>query len=234
MTTATEVLGELETLGSEQTRKIYRRHGADGDLYGVSFAHLGQFKKKLKLNDPLARDLWASGNYDARVLATMIADPIKLETDLLESWVNDLRNYALADALAGLVAHTPLARQKVEAWTQRASEEWVARAGWLVLAGVANDDQELPDSYFEPYLETIERQIHHSLNYVKDAMNTALIAIGSRNERLEEKAIEAAGRIGKVTVDHGETNCKTPDAAGYIRKTVAHRKARAEKKAAKV
>jgi hypothetical protein len=47
-------------------------------------------------------------------------------------------------------------------------------------------------------------------------MNNALIAIGSRNAALESQAIAAAGRIGKVTVDHGVTDCKTPDAATYI------------------
>ena len=37
------------------------------------------------------------------------------------------------------------------------------------------------------------------------------------------KAIETARRIGKVQVDHGETNCKTPDAVPYIEKA-ANRK----------
>ena len=37
-------------------------------------------------------------------------------------------------------------------------------------------------------------------------------------------ATAAAKRIGKVDVDHGETGCKTPDAAPYIAKAAAHRK----------
>ena len=51
----------------------------------------------------------------------------------------------------------------------------------------------------------------------KEAMNSALIAIGIRNEDLERKAIEIA-RNGKVHVDHGATSCKTPDAESYIKK----------------
>ena len=47
----------------------------------------------------------------------------------------------------------------------------------------------------------------------------ALIAIGIRNGKLERNALAAAQKIGKVEVDHGETNCQTPDAAAYIRKT---------------
>ena len=57
-------------------------------------------------------------------------------------------------------------------------------------------------------------------------MNSALIAIGVRNAILEQKALSAADRIGKVLVDHGETDCKTPDAAAYIRKTLQRKQQR--------
>ena len=50
-----------------------------------------------------------------------------------------------------------------------------------------------------------------------------MIAIDLR-PKLQKKAIAAAKRIGKVEVDHGETGCKTPDAASYIAKTVEYRK----------
>ena len=49
-------------------------------------------------------------------------------------------------------------------------------------------------------------------------MNRALIAIGIRNEDLEQAAIEIAREIGKVHVDHGATSCKIPDAEPYIKK----------------
>ena len=63
-------------------------------------------------------------------------------------------------------------------------------------------------------------------------MNQAVISIGVRNETLQEKALAAARAIGKVKVDHGETSCKTPDAAAYIKKTIEHRKKKAAKEAA--
>jgi len=55
-------------------------------------------------------------------------------------------------------------------------------------------------------------------------MNSALIAIGLRNARLERLAQAAAAAVGKVEVDHGETGCVTPDAAAYIRKARARAK----------
>ncbi len=75
--TVDDVLRELEALGSEQTRKTYRRHGVIEPLHGVSYGDLGKLKKRLKVNHPLALELWASGIHEARLLATMIADPAR-------------------------------------------------------------------------------------------------------------------------------------------------------------
>ena len=58
-------------------------------------------------------------------------------------------------------------------------------------------------------------------------MNGALISIGGSNPALQKKALAAAGRIGKVQVDHGDTGCKTPDAASYILKMAERRSAKA-------
>ena len=38
--------------------------------------------------------------------------------------------------------------------------------------------------------------------------------------------IAAAQRIGKVEVDHGDTDCKTPDAVSYIKKSLARKSKR--------
>gem|GEM_PF-4307167 len=53
----------------------------------------------------------------------------------------------------------------------------------------------------------------------QNEMNGALITIGLLNDRLEKKAIEVARKIGKVIVDHGDTDCKTPDTLEYIART---------------
>jgi len=76
----------------------------------------------------------------------------------------------------------------------------------------------------------IKTRIHASDNWVRYAMNNALINIGVRNPKLEKIAIAAATRIGTIEVDHGETGCKTPEAVSYIKKTVAYNKKKAAKK----
>ena len=107
--------------------------------------------------------------------------------------------------------------------------EMIACTGWHVLASIARQDNGLPNAYFANYLKTIESDIHTSKNWMKHAMNNALINIGVRNPVLEKKAIAAAKRICRVEIDHGETGCKTPDAAAYIKKTVAYNKKKASR-----
>ncbi len=227
--TRTEAMKELRANGSEQTRKTYRRHGARGEMFGVSYAVLGKMKKKIKTDQSLAEQLWATGNLDARVLATMIADPGTIRVSTLHAWAKTLDNRGLAAALSNVAAEAPSAKKLMQKWTV-AKDEMIGCAGWHTLASMARQDNGLSNVYFDRYLKTIESKIHTSKNWVKYAMNNALINIGVRNPVLQEKAMAAAQRIGKVQIDHGETSCKTPDAAAYIRKTVAYNKKKAKKR----
>jgi 3-methyladenine DNA glycosylase AlkD len=213
--TLEKALHELEKCGTMQNRKVYRKHGALGELYGVSFANLNVLKRKIRTDQGLAEALWETGNHDARILATMIADDKHIKKDLLENWLKELDNYIVTDSFAGLASRTDEAQELAEGW-MKSDDAWIGRAGWQMLAIAAMRNPDLADDYFEERLMVIEAEIHTKKNRVRDAMNLALIAIGIRNEGLKEKAIVAAGRIGTVEVDHGETGCQTPEAIPYI------------------
>ena len=226
MPTYEQVMSELENYGTGQNRKIYAQHGVGEAMFGVSYGNLNALKKQIKTDHALAKKLWASGNHDARVLATKIADPKQADSETLDAWARDLDNYVITDALSEYVSKTKLNRDKMEAWVDNDSE-WISTAGWNLLGYLALKDKSLPDSFFQPYLDTIARDIHDRKNRVRYAMNNALIAIGSRNDALEPQALTVADTIGAVEVDHGETNCETPAAADYIKKTRARQKQKA-------
>jgi 3-methyladenine DNA glycosylase AlkD len=228
--TFAEVMKELEESGTAQNRKIYARHGASANMFGVSFDDLYQMQKKLKINHQLAEQLWATGNHDAQMLATLVADPERMTDRLAEEWAMGLTGYGMADMFARFLGKSPLARKKAEKWN-KSKAEMISSAGWGLIGQLALNDQSLPDDYFDPYLEIIERDIHHRKNRVRYAMNTALIAIGLRSSELERKALAVAKKIGKVEVDHGDTNCKTPDAAQYIAKAKEYRRKKKAKAA---
>ncbi|MFH1754582.1 MAG: DNA alkylation repair protein [Candidatus Latescibacterota bacterium] len=218
-----EVMQQLKTLGTEQNRNVYGRHGVKGDQFGVSYAELVRLKKRIGIDQELAEELWATGNHDARVLGAMIADPAQIEANTLDAWVKELDNYVITEAFSKMASGSPSARERMRKWIE-AKDEWVGTAGWNVLTHLAMRPGGLPDNVLDGIVEKIEAEIHGSKNRVKYAMNNALIAIGVSSSKLQKKSVEAARRIGRVEVDHGETNCQTPDAAAYIHKTIEHRK----------
>ncbi len=230
--TTDEVMAALERSAHGPTRNTYLRHGVPEPLLGVRYADMYALQKRIKRNHALAAELWSTGVHEARVVATLIADPASADAKLLGTWVKDLDCYPLADAFSKFAAGTAAVGPLIGPWT-RSKSEWIGRSGWLVIAHLAQQADATPDVEYEAILETIESRIHTSKNRVKDAMNSALIAIGLRNRYLRARAIAAAQRIGPLDVDHGDTNCKTPDAVEYITKAEAHAAARRSKAAAK-
>jgi 3-methyladenine DNA glycosylase AlkD len=220
--TLADVMADLQAAGKEQVVKTYRRHGVRGDCFGVSYADLGKLKKRLKTDQPLARELWRTGNHDARVLATMVADPAHATEEDVEAWVRDVDCYVLTSPIAKIAARLPGAPERAARWRADGGE-WVARAGWHLVAALATTPDDRSDAYFAALLPEIERAIHTAQNRVREAMNDTVIGIGSRSPALADLARAAAHRIGPVHVDHGETGCKTPAAAPYIDKVWARR-----------
>lgn len=223
-----DVMSQLEQWGTAQARKIYVRHGVQEPMFGVSYANLNQLKKQIKIDHALAQELWATGNHDARVLATMIADAKTMSFSELEAWSDDLNGHAITDAWGGLAGRTPHARALAVRWLDD-DNEWKARASWGLIGQLAMNDADVADDFFMPHLTTIEQTIHQRQNRVREAMNTTLIAIGSRNLTLQARAIDVANLIGTVEVDHGETGCKTPDAIPYMQKTWEHKKSKEQR-----
>jgi len=214
----TAILDELRALGSEQTLKIYRRHGLKGEAFGVKYGDLEKLAKRLKKSPELAHGLWASGNHDASVLACKIADPASLERASLERWVGEINRVLVAD-FSNLVARGPLAQDLASDWTGAPQPDLTQVTGWFVVAALATKSEGIPKIWFEPSLGRIEPEIAEAPDRVSLALNEALIAIGGRNDPgLRDTAVAIAERIGKVEVDQGETGCETPDAASYIGK----------------
>lgn len=213
-------MAELESLGTEQNRKVYPRHGIPLPMFGVSFAHIKKLAKRLRPNNALAAELWKTGNLDARILATFVANPLTLSARVLDSWARGCDNYVAADLLSRVVADAPTLRVRAEAWIE-SDQEFIGQIGWNAISALAMTANGTPDEYFLKTLRRIEGNIHSAKNRVRHAMNTCVIAVGLRNPVLRKAALETAKRIGKVEVDHGETGCKTPDAVQYIQRALA-------------
>ena len=219
--TAREAMAALEKAGSAQTRKTYARHGAPEPMFGVSFAVLKTLVKRIGVDHELAQALWATGNLDARFLAVKVADPARMSPADLGRWAREARMPMLGCYVAQLASEGPHAAALAASWSTSSDTAESSAAGALI-AQMALRDETTPDSWFERRLAEIERTIHAASNARREGMNQVLIAIGCRGTGLRKLALAAAKRIGKVEVDHGDTACKTPDAAEYIEKSWAH------------
>lgn len=218
----TEVLAQLEAAGSEQTRKTYARHGIRGECFGVSYAVLGQLRKKIKVDDSLALELWASGIHDARILACMVMDTNKITRERLDAMVDVIDNYALAGELGDLIARSPLLMDVHNTWRFDAGE-WRSAIGWRMVSALASKGNVSLDAG-RAYLSEIEAGVASAPNRTRLAMNSALIALGGYNPALYGAVVACVGRIGPIQVDHGDTGCKTPDPVVYMQKMRARQK----------
>ena len=146
----------------------------------------------------LARELWASGIYEARILACLIDDPAQLGEEQMEQWVKDFDSWALCDQCClRLFDKSPLAYRKVVEWSRR-EEEYVRRAGFVLMAVLAVHDKKADDSRFLSFFSLIKEAAGDERNYVKKAVNWALRQIGKRNLRLNQAAIETAEAIKQI------------------------------------
>ena len=217
-----DVLDTLQSKGKASTARTYVRHGVQDQTYGVTYGELGKLQKKLKANHALAQQLWRTKVHDARVLATKIADPAQTDAKLLQRWVKDIKDHVLSGAFATLTAKINGAETLALEWID-SRRELTASTGWAVIAELAQTGT-LKITTAKRLIVRIKKDIHDSKNRVRHTMNGALIAIGGSMPSLTDAALKAARAVGRVDVDHGETSCKTPDAAAYIGKMVARRK----------
>jgi 3-methyladenine DNA glycosylase AlkD len=215
-----DILATFKALGKPQTAAIYKRLGSGDNVCGVLTSEIAKIKKRLKVDHALAMDLWKTGNAEARILALSIADPARVSRSDAEVLLRDGPVHFLGPYLSDLLARGPKADATMRAW-MKSKDERCREMGYAILAVRLKDDPDsIADADAGKILATIEKEIHRSPNWARYAMNNALIAIGVWKPGLRKAAVDAAKRIGRVEVDHGETYCKTPEAGPYIAKAV--------------
>lgn len=186
----------LRAMASEEDREGMARFGIPtGSALGVRVWDLRRLAKEVGRDHDLALGLWDTGVHEARVLATMVAEPKRVTEDLMEEWVRDLDSWDVCDqACSNLFDHHPAAHRKAVEWAGREGE-FEKRAGFALMACLAVHDKKATDGAFEAFLPVIEREAWDDRNFVRKAVNWALRQIGKRNLALNALAVEAAGRI---------------------------------------
>jgi len=186
----------LKRHSTKATREGMARYAIPSDhAYGVAMKDIKALGKTLGRNQPLAVALWATGVYEARMLASFVGDPDQLTPAQMDRWCEGFDNWAFCDAMAfNLFDRTPHAWAKVAQWSSRRNE-FEKRAAFALLWSLTVHDKSAGDERFEQGLALIEREAGDGRNFVKKATNMALRAIGKRNRALNAAATVVARRL---------------------------------------
>jgi 3-methyladenine DNA glycosylase AlkD len=192
----TVVLAWLARHGSERNRVGMARYGIrPRKAFGVSMATMRPLVRRLGRDHALAQALWRTGWHEARALAALVDSPPALSVAQMDRWCRDFDNWAVCDtACIHLFSRSPLAWGRVRAWS-RQREEFVRRAAFALVAGLAVHDAQAPDDRFLEALSLVELAAGDDRNFVKKAVNWALRQIGKRNRALHAAAVAVAERL---------------------------------------
>jgi len=194
--TVEHVMDELRQRGNPKAVVGMARFGIQtGKALGVSIPQLREVAKQIGTSHELARKLWKTGIHEARILASMIDDPEKVSEDQMERWAMDFDSWDIVDGCCGnLFDKTEFAIGKAHKWSKR-KEEYVKRAGFVLMAEMAVHNKKASDKTFLDFLPVIVRETSDERNFVKKAVNWALRQIGKRNITLNAAAIKTCADI---------------------------------------
>jgi 3-methyladenine DNA glycosylase AlkD len=194
--TAPELLAALRAQANPTNVAGMARYGINtAGTLGVPIPVIRRLAREAGRSHALAAELWASGIHEARILATLVEEPARATRRQMNQWARDFDSWDVCDqACQNLFRYTPFAWAMAAAWAG-ARPEFVRRAGFSLMAGLAVKDKAAPDEDFEALLPLVAAAATDERNLVKKAVNWALRAIGKRNPRLRRAAIAAAGDL---------------------------------------
>jgi 3-methyladenine DNA glycosylase AlkD len=217
-TTAAEVMAELAALEDPKLREVNEKRGDD---HGVNLGKLRALAKRLKTQQDLALELWATGDTAARLLATLVCRPKAFGRDELDAMLRETRAPKVHDWLVNyVVKKSPHAEELRVAWLADADPA-VASAGWaLTTERVAKRPEGLD---LAGLLDLIEAEMKDAPDRLQWAMNHTLAQIGIEHAEHRARAIDIGERLQVLKDYPTPPNCTSPFAPIWINEMVSRR-----------
>jgi len=192
-------LAWLEKQSSKSVRDGMLRYAIPNDhALGVRMGDIQKLGKQLGHDHALARELWETGVYEARMLCAYVDELDKVTPAWMETQARDFDNWAICDTLCfALWVRSPHAMKKINTWSRR-REEFVKRAAFALLACAALKNKDIPDGEFLKALKLVEKAASDERNFVKKAVNWALRGVGERNLKLNKAAVALAKKLARA------------------------------------
>jgi 3-methyladenine DNA glycosylase AlkD len=218
--TLAEVTAELAALEDPKARAVNEKHGDD---HGVNLGKLRALAKRLKTQQDLARELWATDDTAAKLLAMLICRPKAFDRAELDAMVREARTPKVHDWLVNyVVKKNPHAEELRVAWSAD-PDPVVASAGWaLTTERVAKKPEGLD---LTGLLDVIEAELKYAPDRLQWAMNHCLAQIGIEHAGLRARAIGIGERLEVLKDYPTPPNCTSPFAPVWITEMVRRQEA---------
>jgi 3-methyladenine DNA glycosylase AlkD len=217
-TTVEAVMAELAALEDPRAREVNARHGDD---HGVNLSKLRAVAKRLKVQQDLALQLWATGDTAARLLALLICRPKAFDAAELDLMLRGARTPKVQDWLVNyVVKKSPHAEALRLLWFAD-PDPVVASAGWaLTTERVAKEPEGLD---LPGLLDVIEAEMQSAPERLQWAMNHCLAQIGIEHAGHRARALDIGERLEVLKDYPTPANCTSPYAPIWIAELVKRR-----------
>ena len=221
MSAATDVMAELALLEDPKLRAANEERGDD---HGVNLSAMRAVAKRLKTQHELAKELWATGDTAARLLATLIARPKAFSADELGTMIRDIRAPKLLDCfITNIVKPGKYAEELRLRWKD--DTDLVGRAGWSLTTDRVVKNADGLD--LGGLLDQIEVEMKDAPAPKQWSMNHCLAEIGIRHPKYRARAIDIGEKL-QVLIDYpAPPGCTPPYAPVWIAEMVRRQKASA-------
>jgi len=218
-TTVAEVMAELADLADPRILEVNLRHGDD---HAVNLTKLRAVAKRLKTQQPLAVELWDTGDTAARLLAILICRPKTFELDELDSMLRVASAPKVQDWLVNyVVKQNPRVEELRLLWFAD-PDPIVASAGWALTSDRVVKRPEGLD--LSGLLDTIEARMKTAPDRLQWAMNTCLAQIGIAHPEHRERAVAIGERLEVLKDYPTPPDCTSPFAPVWIAEMVRRQK----------
>lgn len=214
-TTVTEVMAELAALEDPRMRAVNERHGDD---HGVNLTQLRAQAKRLKTQQDLARELWATGDTAARLLAILICRPKAFARDELDAMLREAHAPKVHGWLVNyVVKKSPHVEELRLAWFAD-PDPVVASAGWALTSERVIKEPDGLD--LAGLLDVVEAEMKGAPERLQWAMNECLTQIGIHHSEHCARALDIGERL-RVLEDYPTSpGCTSPYAPVWIAEMV--------------
>ncbi|MPY33700.1 DNA alkylation repair protein [Streptomyces adustus] len=217
-TTLAQVMAELVALEDPRARAVNERHGDD---HGVNLGKLRALAKRLRTQQELARELWATDDTAARLLALLVCRPKAFGRDELDGMMRQARSPKVHDWLVNyVVKKNPHAEELRLAWFAD-PDPVVASAGWALTSERVTKKPEGLD--LTGLLDVIETEMKDAPERLQWAMNNCLAQIGIEHAEHRARAVAIGERLEVLKDYPTSPGCTSPFAPVWITEMVRRR-----------